>query len=361
MYLAIHGNIETGLIHGASSQSRQKCFSFNVPFNDSPDVNVLIEIFDPRSKSESDKKARRSTASISDYELEHVSIKSSCEAEVSEDLLNALQSGINAESKLPNITLQEELKRLDHGMRNATNQALHLIKYGLHFSNISESPFSGSSLHWSADGSEWKYISLTIHLQGSIDREEVKLDTETATQIQRYIDTSFAPFFALAPLHRAKNEHDPRYKIIYAAYAAELAIKEFLIEYAKKDGYFPVEPLLLELPSPPLGKLYGEVLKFYTKKGSPKVDEMVALNKERNSLMHRPPQKEGEKEIELAKAEKYVRDAEGAIFHLLYLLYEKDPLIERLYKKYNKKRKGGKSERAKFIEQGHALDVTSTT
>ena len=147
------------------------------------------------------------------------------------------------------------------------------------------------TLLWGLKGSELKYISLTTGLRAFWEPDKVNLDNETEKQIQRYIDTGFSPFFALAPLHRAKNERDPRYIIIYAAYAAELAIKEFLIEYAKKDGFFPVEPLLLELPSPPLGKLYGEVLKFYTKKGSPKTDEMIALNRERNALMHRPPQR----------------------------------------------------------------------
>lgn len=147
--------------------------------------------------------------------------------------------------------------------------------------------------------------------------------------------------------------------MIYAAYAAELAIKEFLIEYTKKkytkkddngDSPLvdsPVESLLLELPSPPLQTLYGEVLKSYTGKGSPKYNEMGALNRERNSLMHKPPRKEREngeqKEREFAaKAERCVRDAEGAIFHLLHLLFEEDLLIERLYKKYNKKREAKK-------------------
>jgi hypothetical protein len=239
-------------------------------------------------------------------------------------------------------------------MLNATNEALLLIKYGLHFPNVSESPLQGpSTLYWSLDGSEWNYITLTIHLRGSLDFDEVKLDNETETLIQSYIDTGFSPFFALAPLHRAINERDPRYKVIYAAYAAELAIKEFLIEYTKKkytkkdengDSPLvnsPVESLLLELPSPPLQTLYGEVLKSYTGKGAPKYNEMGALNRERNSLMHKPPREDGG--IELAKAEKYVYDAEGAIFHLLNLLFESDPIIKRLNKKYNKKHQDQKA------------------
>jgi hypothetical protein len=145
IHLEIHGSIETQTsIHGASSQSRQKCFSFNVPFDDSPDTKVRVEILCPPPMFEPNK-TRLSTTSISAYDLGFAPIKSSCEADVSDDFLKALRSGINTEHKLPYTTLQEELKRLYYGMLNATTEALLLIKYGLHFPNISESPFQGPS------------------------------------------------------------------------------------------------------------------------------------------------------------------------------------------------------------------------
>jgi len=333
IYLRISGRIESLSGNFPISQKVQQCFSFNVLWKGSPNVTVKVDISCPPSRHQSEKKTHGSVSSISEYDLRDTLVRASCKAIVSNDFLDALKSGVNTEDKLPNTTLQDELKRLYYGMSKAVNEALLLIKYGLHFSSISEIPFRGGTLDWSIDGAEWKYITLTVYLRGMIDREEVTLDNETETQIQSYLDSGFSPFFALAPLHRAKNEPDPRYKIIYAAYAAELAIKEFLIEFTKKDGKSPLEPLLLELPSPPLGLLYGEILKSYTKHWSPKTNEMKALNAERNYLMHRPKQKQ----IELAKAEKYVYDAEGAIFHLLHMLDDTDPLIERLCKKYNKK------------------------
>lgn len=335
IYLRIRGRIESAPSgEFPISQSAQQCFSFNVPWKDSPNVMVKVEIFCPPSMWQSEKKTPGSISSISEYDLQFASVIASFKARVSDNFLDALKSGADIEDRLPNSTLQDELKRLYYGMSNAVNEALLLLKYGLHFSDVAESPFGGpKTLYWSVDGSDWKNITLTIELQSIIDPDEVMLDKETETQIQRYIDSRFSPFFALSPLHRAKNEPDPRYKIIYAAYAAELAIKEFLIEFTKKDGKSLLEPLLVELPSPPLGLLYGKILKRYTRQWSPKKDEMNALNSERNSLMHKPQQRQ----IELAKAEKYVRDAEGAIFHLLHMLYETDPLIERLCKKYNEK------------------------
>jgi hypothetical protein len=343
--LIISGNLETPESYGASSD-RQKLFSFDVPLKDVPNnaaVKVRVELFYPRSRidesclpSPFDEKNRLLAIELAEYEFRYVSLRSVCEAEVSEDLLNALRDGATTEEKLITIELKNELKSFYYGMENATNETLLLIKYGLYFSSIKEPPFSGSNLlYWSVDGSEWKHIGLTKIVYGCWDSDQITLDKGAETQIQQYIDSNFSHFFALASLHKAKNERDPRYKIIYAAHAAELAIKEFLIEYARKKGY-PLESLVLELPSPPLGVLYGNVLKDHTGRGSPKTDDLIKLNSARNEMMHRPPQKE--KKIDLAQAEKHVRDVEAAIFHLLNMLYENDPLLKRLCNKYNKKR-----------------------
>jgi hypothetical protein len=335
IYFELQGELATrSPTQCAPSQIRQNYFSFEVPLNESPNVKVKVEIF-PRFRMPESAETSALTTLVS------AQVKSSCEHAVSDDLLSALNSGITTESGLPTRKLQVDLRRVYNEILNATSKTLLLIKYGLNLSDIEEPPFSGpETLLWGAKGSALKYISLTTNLRGFWEPDKVNLDNETEKQIQSYIDTGFSPFFALAPLHRAKNECDPRYIIIYAAYAAELAIKEFLIEYTKKEGYVPLEPLLLELPSPSIGTLYGAILKFYTGKGSPKTDEMVALNRARNALMHRPPQKEKEIEIDLVEAEKYVRDVEAAIFHLLYLLYDKtDPVIKQLYKTNTKTKK----------------------
>ena len=98
---------------------------------------------------------------------------------------------------------------------------------------------------------------------------------------------------------------------IDATIAAELAIKEFLITYKPE-----VEVLLLEVPSPPLYKLYGSILKSYTGEKSPKVKELAEGAKIRNLLVHKPEQTN----IDHQEAIDYVSDVEFAIGHLLYLL-----------------------------------------
>jgi hypothetical protein len=74
-------------------------------------------------------------------------------------------------------------------------------------------------------------------------------------RIQRFLDSARSCCFrdAFRHLHRAENERDdPRHAWIDATIAAELAIKEFFILYKPE-----LAPFVLEVPSPPLSKLYG--------------------------------------------------------------------------------------------------------
>jgi hypothetical protein len=247
-------------------------------------------------------------------------IQSSREAEVSDELFEALNNGAKTELALPK-SVQSEYGQLFDTITDASNRVARLLKYGLDFADLLESPFTEVTQRWSIDGLNWKSITRTIHLVGVWDPDRIVLDDETANQIQDYIDTDYEPFFSLVHLHRAKNDPDPRYKWIYATIAAELAIKEFLI------AKFPeLEVLLLELPSPPLTTLYGKILKSYTgQKGNMTVMEEGI--KTRNKLLHRPKAEI----VSLEKAKKYVRDVEVSIFQLMHMLYPNDRLIERLY------------------------------
>lgn len=149
------------------------------------------------------------------------------------------------------------------------------------------------------------------------------LNEDNAKIIQEYLDNDFQPFLALRHLHRAKNEDNPRYKWIEATIAAGLAIKEFLIR--KKPE---VEALLIEIPSPPLHKLYGSILESFTGQKSPKLKELQKGAEIRNKLIHRP------KEIDISaqEANKYVQDVEIAIGHLLTMLYPENHVWKRMFK-----------------------------
>jgi hypothetical protein len=123
-------------------------------------------------------------------------------------------------------------------------------------------------------------------------------------------------------LHRAKQERDPRHRWIDATIAAELGIKEFLLKYEPE-----LKSLLLEIPSPPLSKLYGTVLESYAGQRSPKLKEIRKGVERRNQLIHKPVKEDVTDE----EAKKYVRDIESALRHLTTLLYPDDDLVKYYY------------------------------
>jgi len=151
---------------------------------------------------------------------------------------------------------------------------------------------------------------------------EVNLTPETCSALQDYVRNARHPFIALRHLHRAKEEQNSRYKWIEATIAAELAIKEFLLAKHPALG-----PLLLEMPAPPLSKLYGSLLKEYGGEESPKKRQIEKGAEMRNRLVHRPESIH----IDPQKALDYVNDVEVAIFHLLWLLHPADLVIKKLY------------------------------
>ena len=175
-----------------------------------------------------------------------------------------------------------------------------------------------TGLRTRSTGSPCNAIYITTNARGIIT-----LSADSATEIQRYLLTDFQPFFALRHLHKAINEFNPRYKWIDATIAAELAIKEFLIRLRPE-----IETLLLEMPSPPIDKLYGSVLKSFTGQSSPKLRELRDGMVMRNKLLHRPT----ETTVTSEEANAYVADVESAIYHLMTLLYPKDTLVKHRYR-----------------------------
>jgi len=127
---------------------------------------------------------------------------------------------------------------------------------------------------------------------------------------------------ALRHLHRARRESIPRYKWIDATIAAELAIKEFLIRVRPE-----LQTLLIELPSPPLHKLYGPVLESFGYEKSPKLKEISKGAQRRNELLHRPSAEDATHE----EASQYVDDIEVAIKHLFLMLYPANPSVKRFF------------------------------
>lgn len=258
-------------------------------------------------------------------------VESSYEFNIPDEIWTTFQNNLDGKD-LPK-EFKETLRHKASVTMKATKKVLGLIKYCFDCTTLDENLLSSDSIqiYWSINKSEWKTFCskncVTVNVRGGFN-----LNEKNAKVIQEYIDNNFSPFFALRHLHRAMNETNTRYKWIDATIAAELAIKEFLI---RKEP--TIEPLLLEVPSPPLDKLYGTILESYTKERSPKLKELINGVTKRNKLVHRPQ----DIKLTIEEANKYVYDVKTAIYHLLHLLYPHDDFINSVYE-YQKEYKARK-------------------
>ena len=256
-------------------------------------------------------------AAIVDIILDENSVESFHEFDVSNEMWAVLQTDISDGWKLPK-KLQTELSEMKSGLLQATRKVLNLIKYCFNQAELDEALFSIKGTYWSVDKAEWKWVPMIGYATGAV-HSFVYLNENTAKAIQKYLESAREPFFALRHLHRARKEGNPRYKWIDATIAAELAIKEFLIRI-KPD----IETFLLEVPSPPLHKLYGSILESLVNERSPKLKELAKGAEKRNKLLHSPQ----DIKIDAQQSNNYVQDVETTIYHLLTLLYPKDPIIK---------------------------------
>jgi hypothetical protein len=272
------------------SDSKEQRHHFSVPSEDNSEV--IIEIIPEESK-----------------------VESSYEFNISNEFWTSIENDID-EKNLPE-EFEKILLEKKSVISNAAQKVLGIIKYCFNCTTLEEDLLSCSRIYWSKNKSEWKNFCTKPHVSFDI-RGIVNLNEKNAKSIQGYIDNDFRPFLALKHLHRAINETNTRYKWIDATIAAELAIKEFLIRYEPS-----IETLLLEVPSPPLHKLYGNILKSYTNELSPKLKELNKGVEIRNKLVHRPQ----DIQITTEDANKYIHDVETSIYHLLHLLYPSDSFV----------------------------------
>jgi hypothetical protein len=222
-----------------------------------------------------------------------------------------LESEITDGSKL-DPKIQDQIIHITKDISYATNRTLNAMKYFFHWEHMGENLISSKGKYWSRDGIDWYTIPIILEVTVEV-RSPFNLTENTSKYIQNYLNgDGWEPFLGLRHLYKAKNESDPRFKWIDATIAAELAIKEFYIRLVPQ-----LETLLLEIPSPPLVKLYGPVMESFIKVRSPKLREIGKGVEIRNKLLHRPTIIN----IEANEAIKYVEDIEYAIYHLLSILY----------------------------------------
>lgn len=274
----------------------QEKYEFEVPFQEKPSVKIIIN--------------------SNDYSVEAYQ-----KVEISGELYKVLESKVYDGGKL-SPKIQNQISIMEEGIISATKKTLNAMKFFFNWEDFSESLFSIRDTYWSKDQIEWNLVPVVIKAVVQI-KNYMNLTENTSKYIQGYLDgQGWEPLLALRHLQKAKIESNPRYKWIDATIAAELAIKEFYIRLAPQ-----LETLLLEVPSPPLTKLYGSVMESLVKVKSPKLKEISKGVEIRNKLVHKPDQIN----IDVNEANKYVEDIEQAIFHLLSILYtDEDPIIKHI-------------------------------
>lgn len=242
------------------------------------------------------------------------------ELRIDEDLYDELNRTLEPSYFLDELNSQS-VRAMFSGMHSAADKVLSTIKYHLKHYSIPESSGSFRSMRWGESLEKLNIVrglsfgKLTFIMENFSHR---RIDKEWQTLVQASLDSKIEPLLAMRHLHRAKNEARPHYKWIDATIAAELAVKEILI---RKCPY--LAEILLEVPSPPLSKLYGKLSARYLGERSPYVNKLQEGQTVRNELVHRP----ATKSIDPQKANDYVEMVSDAIFHLMFLVYPEDMLI----------------------------------
>lgn len=167
-----------------------------------------------------------------------------------------------------------------------------------------------SSVEWQSDGVGWVPVAPPEYVVVDWSHVSYRLSASNNGHIQRLLARGETPLAAYEYLNEAWRRHDERFAWIAATTAAELAIKEMLGRLEPT-----LLPLLLEVPSPPLRKLYGEVLEAVAGERSPFLSALHKGAEIRNRLVHRP-----DSEPPTApEVREYLHKVRDAIEHLLVL------------------------------------------
>ena len=234
------------------------------------------------------------------------------DVEISDVFLEWLKTADTMYANEYPVRISAKIDEINHEMQKQARLVVEHAKYFLGLDQIADDVVTGMhGLAWSQDAGV--FHPFPGLLSGSFGfKYSIPLNEQTRRGLQEGLDKGYKPFLAMRHLYRAMQESTPRFKWIDATIAAELAIKEFLAR-----AHPELEVLLVHLPSPPLQKLYREVLEKCTGVRSPYWKELDQGSQKRNKLVHQP------EAIAVTESEafEYVNTVMKAIHHLYTLLY----------------------------------------
>lgn len=175
-----------------------------------------------------------------------------------------------------------ELHDVTRPIREAVRQFAGLLKQELHRYDMNDELLGNSYYEWSLGDNQWYPIPRGLRMDIGLSSLG-NLDERTAKYLQELLSEDEEALVATSYLHQARNSMNRRYQWIYATMAAELAVKEILVRIEPK-----FEVILTTLPSPPLNKLYGDVLQSVAGVRSTGLTTLQNGAGKRNKLVHNP-------------------------------------------------------------------------
>jgi hypothetical protein len=238
---------------------------------------------------------------------------STAKIQASSELVAALRS----ERPVPtwNRTLQDELGKQTVPLSDSVRFVHALLRQELR-RHEKHTLTSVAGLLWSDNGRSWRQRDdRRLVFTRARGRSLPKVDLRFVRHLQQLARSREEPLFALEFLFAAERLDEDEYSWVLATTAAELAIKEALIRAEPS-----LKTLLLELPSPPLHKLYGELMETYLGERSPYLAKLHEGATIRNRLVHRPQQQR----LDPQRAVDYLEEVHEAIRHLVRLLRQRN-------------------------------------
>jgi len=177
---------------------------------------------------------------------------------------------------------KNKVLEISNPITESMKQIVGLIKQELHRSDIRDDLIGNVSIEWSLDNDQWYPIpyGLTIHTWAYALGNMTEAHAE---HLQELLSEDEEALVATSYDHQARNAESGRYQWIYATIAAELAIKEILGRIEPR-----LQVILSTLPSPPLDKLYGDVLQSVAGVRSGGLSKLRRGAEIRNKLLHSP-------------------------------------------------------------------------
>lgn len=238
-------------------------------------------------------------------------VESNAQLVISSQLASALERSVDGADASDEV-YQEYLKAL----RSLTSKSLSLLKllrqemHNLDLLLVDSIASNPPGAQWSVDGSKWNPVTVNRYSASVSVKRVGQLSRQFRSRVQGLLDAAEEPLLAYDHLAEAHRSFGPRFKWVEATVAAELAIKEILVRVEPK-----LATLLLEVPSPPLHKLYGRVLEAAAGVRSPYVRELQRGAERRNRIIHKiePDEPDYQETLE------YVEMVAMAIDHLLQI------------------------------------------